>query len=56
MRFQWNAFQTALSRQLRSWKTWLFVLLLPALVWLLLAALPEREREAPVQVGVSLHE
>ena len=56
MRFQWNAFQTALGRQLRSWKTWLFVLLLPALVWLLLAALPEREREAPVQVGVSLPE
>ena len=54
MRFQWNAFQTALGLQLRSWKTWLFVLLLPALVLLLLAALPERERSAPVQVGVSL--
>lgn len=56
MRFQWNVFQTALIVQLRSWKTWLFVLLLPALVWLLLAALPERERSAPVQVGVCLPE
>ena len=56
MRFQWNTFQTALNLQLRAWKTWLFVLLLPALVWLLLAALPERERGAPVQVGVSLPE
>lgn len=54
MRFQWNAFQTALNLQLRSWKTWLFVLLLPALVWSLLAVLPEEERSAPVQVGVSL--
>lgn len=56
MRFQWNVFQTALIVQLRSWKTWLFVLLLPALVWLLLATLPERERSAPVQVGVCLPE
>ena len=56
MRFQWNAFQTALSLQLRSWKTWLFVLMLPALVWLLLAVLPEQERSAPVQVGVCLPE
>lgn len=54
MRFQWNAFQTALGLQLRSWRTWLFVLLLPALVLLLLAVLPEQERAAPVQVGVSL--
>ena len=56
MRFQWNAFQTALILQLRSWKTWLFVFLLPALVWLLPAALPEQERAAPVQVGVCLPE
>ena len=56
MRFQWNAFQTALSLQLRSWKTWLFVLLLPALVWLLPAVMPEQERSAPVQVGVCLPE
>ena len=56
MRFQWNAFQTALTWQLRSWKTWMFVFLLPALVWLLLAVLPEQERSAPVQVGVSLPE
>lgn len=54
MKFQWNAFQTALSLQLRSWKTWLFALLLPALVWLLPAVLPEQERTAPVQVGVCL--
>lgn len=56
MRFQWNAFQTALSLQLRSWKTWLFVLLLPALVLLLLAVMPAQERSAPVQVGVCLPE
>ena len=54
MKFQWNAFQTALILQLRTWKTWLFVLLLPALVLLLLAVMPEQERSAPVQVGVSL--
>ena len=56
MRFQWNAFQTALKLQLRSWKTWLFVLLLPALALLLPAVLPGPERSAPVQVGVSLPE
>lgn len=54
MRFQWNAFLAALQIQLRSWKTWFFVLLLPGLIGGLLAFLPQQERSAPVQVGVSL--
>ncbi len=54
MSYLWNAFLAALGQQLRAWKTWLLLLLLPSLIWALTAALPVQERAAPVQVGVAL--
>ena len=54
MRYQIRAFRLALHMQLRSWKTWILLLLLPGVTWSLSAALPAQAVVSPVQVGVCL--
>ena len=54
MRYQFSAFLVALRMQLRSWKTWILLLLLPGVTWILSAALPAQAVVSPVQVGVCL--
>lgn len=56
MSYQWNAFLIALYMQLRSWKTWLLVLLLPLTAWGMTVALPAEDVVSPVKVGVALPE
>ena len=56
MSYIFHAFFLSLKRQLRSWRTWILVLILPALVLAIRAGLPEEELSAPVQVGVVLPE
>ncbi len=50
------AFWLGLKAQLRSWRTWLMVLLMPALILGVRWLLPAQELAAPVQVGVCLPE
>jgi len=52
MRFFVVSFLTELELQLRRKRTWLLILLLPALVWTALRLIPGDEAAAPVRVGV----
>lgn len=56
MRFFLTSFLTHLSVQLRRRRTWLLMLLLPALLLAITALVPAREAAAPVQVGVVVPE
>lgn len=54
MRYAFSAFFLSLGTQLRSWRVWLMVLLLPAVILAAALLLPAEEIAAPVQVGVCL--
>lgn len=54
MKYAWTAFRTALWQQFRAWKTWALILLLPVLLALAAALMPETRQTAQVQVGVVL--
>lgn len=54
MRFLWELFTLTLKRQLLSRRTWILVLVLPLMTFVLTRLLPEQELAAPVQVGVCL--
>lgn len=54
MRFLLTGMSTILAQRLRSFRGWLALLLIPALVLSLNRALPVEELTAPVQVGVCL--
>lgn len=56
MRFILFGMLTNLTRRLRSFRGWLALLLIPALVLTVNRAVPARELTAPVQVGVCLPE
>lgn len=56
MRYFLQAFSLSLKQQLRAWKVWAVMLLLPLLILGAKALLPEEETAAPVQVGVCLPE
>lgn len=56
MKYVFRAFLLSLFQQLRSWRTWLMVLLLPAVIFTVRQYLPAEEISAPVQVGVCLPE
>lgn len=52
MRFFLYSLGSDLLSQLRTWRNWLLVLLLPAMTAALVLGLPRQEVAAPVQVGV----
>ena len=54
MRFCLQSFLLWIKQQIRSPKSWIFMLLLPAVVFAAVLLLPEEENSAPVQVGVCL--
>ena len=54
MSFLWTSLKNALRAQAASWRTWLLLLLLPALTFGARLALPAEEAATPVQVGVVL--
>lgn len=54
MSFLWISLKNALRAQAASWRTWLLLLLLPALTFGARLALPAEEAATPVQVGVVL--
>lgn len=54
MSFLWVSLKNALRAQAASWRTWLLLLLLPALTFGARLALPAEEAATPVQVGVVL--
>ncbi|MBD5117596.1 MAG: ABC transporter permease [Clostridiales bacterium] len=54
MSFLWISLKNALRAQAGSWRTWLLLLLLPALTFGARLALPAEEAATPVQVGVVL--
>lgn len=56
MRFILFGMGTTLARRIKSFRGWLALLLIPALVLTVNRALPARELTAPVQVGVCLPE
>ena len=56
MTYMITAFFTALLQKFRHVKTWLPMLMLPLAVFACLTFLPQEERTAPVQVGVSYPE
>ena len=56
MTYMITAFFTALLQKIRHVKTWLPMLMLPLAVFACLTFLPQEERTAPVQVGVSYPE
>lgn len=54
MSFFWTCLKTTLQTRLSSWRTWLLLLLMPALAFGGRQLLPAEETAAPVQVGVVL--
>lgn len=56
MRYFFSGILSALALRVRDVKSWIIVLLLPALVLASNSLLPEQEVSAPVQVGVALPE
>lgn len=54
MRFFFYCLGSDLLSQLRSWRNWLLILILPAMTAALVFGLPKEELTAPVQVGVVL--
>lgn len=54
MSFLWISLKNALRAQAAGWRTWLLLLLLPALTFGARLALPAEEAATPVQVGVVL--
>lgn len=54
MRYFLHSLALTLRQQFRSWRVWLMLLLLPALVFAVYRYLPAEEVSAPVQVGVCL--
>lgn len=56
MNFSLTLFKTALLSRLTGWRTWLLLLLLPAVTFGARALLPAEEVSTPVQVGVVLPE
>lgn len=56
MRFFLQCFVSDLYSQLRSWRNWLMILILPLMTAALMLGIPKEEMAAPVQVGVVLPE
>ena len=54
MSFFWTTLKSTLLTRLSSWRTWLLLLLMPALAFGVRQLLPAEEAAAPVQVGVVL--
>lgn len=54
MSFFWESLKNALLARAANWRTWVLLLLLPAMAFGVRGLLPARETAAPVQVGVVL--